>query len=327
QLSLFTADLLQSLGGVLDVRWINDGIVHIGGLCTAQGALQNIGQAGIGMTTFIIALHTFDTIWRHGGVTSLKWAYILIGTVWTFLVLTVAVSTSAHTNPPFYAPTPYWCWINSSYGNYRTALENFWLWMGLAVSVPYIPLLSWDAGRVTPGDPKWWTFKLNSGHVRSGERRTKLIMHVPPHSNCPCVRDSPRCALTYCLPVLPTALARWFLVVHDDVKPFATAEAHFLVRSIFSLSGICDVVAFKFTRSGLLLCSPAEESTNSDNADDETSVKTETDDLSEFSSADINLDHTAVADRLSSRLIYENTGSLRTASHRLLSSRNSLGLY
>ncbi|KAJ7835958.1 hypothetical protein B0H13DRAFT_2107597 [Mycena leptocephala] len=52
-LSLFTADLFQSLGVVMDVQWINDGIVHAGSLCTAQGVLQNIGQAGIAMTTFI----------------------------------------------------------------------------------------------------------------------------------------------------------------------------------------------------------------------------------------------------------------------------------
>ncbi|KAJ7512001.1 hypothetical protein B0H11DRAFT_1699795 [Mycena galericulata] len=254
-LSLFVADLFQSLGVVMDVRWINDGISQQGGLCNAQGVLQNIGQAGIAMTTFIITLHTFDSIWRHGGVNSLRWAYILIGTVWAFLILAIAISISVKTDPPFYAPTPYWCWINSNYPNYRIALENFWLWIGFAVSVLYIPLLFWDTGRVTPGDPKWWTFKLNSGDARSGQRRSKLII----------------CALAYCLPVLPTSLARWFLVVHGDVKPFATAEAQFLVKGIFSMSGVCDVIAFKFARSGLLLFSSdakEESEAESDKAED-----------------------------------------------------------
>ncbi|KAJ7459283.1 hypothetical protein FB451DRAFT_975606, partial [Mycena latifolia] len=245
-LSLFTADLFQSLGVVMDVRWINNGIVTIGGLCTAQGkarhqrVLQNIGQAAIAMTTFLITLHTFDSIWR-GGAVSEEWArkraYILVSIVWTFLILTVAISTSVHKDPPFYAPTPYWCWINSSYPNYRIAIENFWLWIGFTVSVLYVPLLLWDTGLIIPGDPEWWTFKLNSGDARRGERRSKLII----------------CALAYCLPVLPTSLARWFLVVHGDVKPFATAEAQFIVKGIFSLSGVCDVIAFKYARSGLLL--------------------------------------------------------------------------
>ncbi|KAJ7893850.1 hypothetical protein B0H14DRAFT_2559484 [Mycena olivaceomarginata] len=215
QLSLFLGDLFQSLGVVMDLRWINDGIVRVGDLCTAQGVLQNIGQAAIAMTTF-----------RHGGVKSLKLASILVGTIWLFLVLAVSISVSVKRNPAFYGPTPvgeflnftnvqiliceqYWCWINSSYPNYCTALENFWLWIAFAVSVLYVPLFFWDTGRITPGDPKWWTFKV-------------------------------------------TSLARWFLVVHGDVKSIATAEAQFIIKGIFSLSGVCDVIAFKFARSGLL---------------------------------------------------------------------------
>ncbi|KAJ6517795.1 hypothetical protein DFH09DRAFT_1194776 [Mycena vulgaris] len=237
-LSLFTADLFQSLGVVMDVRWINKGIVEVGEPCTAQGALQNIGQAGIAMTTFIITVHTFDSIWRgNGGATSVRWASILVAIVWTFLVLAIVISTSVHKDPPFYAPTPYWCWINSSYPKYRIALENFWLWIGFAVAILYVPLLFWDTGRTVPGDPQWWTFKLHTGDARNGERRSNFII----------------CALAYCLPVLPTSLARWFLVVRGDVNPFASAEAQFTVKGIFSLSGVCDVFAFKYARSGLLL--------------------------------------------------------------------------
>ncbi|KAJ7032179.1 hypothetical protein C8F04DRAFT_665153 [Mycena alexandri] len=244
-LSLFTADLFQSLGVVMDVRWINDGVVRVGALCTAQGVLQNIGQAGIAMTTLIITLQTFDSIWRRGGVTSLRWASILVGIIWVFLILTVAISASVHNDPAFYAPTPYWCWISSSYPNYRIALENFWLWIGFAVSVLYIPLLFFDTGRIIPGEPDWWTFKLHTRSSGNSERRSQLAII---------------CALAYCLPVLPTSLARWFLVVHGDVKPFASAEAQFIIKGIFSLSGVCDVVAFKYARSGLLLFgSTAEE--------------------------------------------------------------------
>jgi hypothetical protein len=225
QLSLFTADLLQSLGVVMDVRWINDGIVHVGSLCTAQGkpvlqfaniltfprcpaeyrpggnchddfcTLQlTVNLSDLTPTMQIITVNTFDSIWRRGGVT-LKWASILVGIVWTFLVLTVTISTSVHKKPPFYAPTPvctlpmvpdsalafvqYWCWINSSYPNYRIALENFWLWIGFAVSVLYIPLFFLDRGRVTPGDPEWWRFTLHTGDATKGDRRSKMIMYAP----------------------------------------------------------------------------------------------------------------------------------------------------
>ncbi|KAJ6580541.1 hypothetical protein DFH09DRAFT_1029846 [Mycena vulgaris] len=256
-LSLFTADLFQSLGVVMDVRWINNGIVEVGRLCTAQGVLQNIGQAGIAMTTFIITVHTFDSIWRgNGGVTLVRWASVLVSIVWIFLVLAVVISTSVHKDPPFYAPTQYWCWISSGYPKYRIALESFWLWIGFAVAILYVPLLFWDTGRIVPGDPQWWTFKLHNGDARNGECRSNFII----------------CALAYCLPVLPTSLARWFLVVHGDVKPFASAEAQFIVKGIFSLSGVCDVVAFKYARSGLLLF-PSDERPES--RESEASLKSE----------------------------------------------------
>jgi hypothetical protein len=37
------------------------------------------------------------------------------------------------------------------------------------------------------------------------------------------------------------------------VKPFAPAQAQFIIKGIFSLSGVCDVIVFKYARSGLLL--------------------------------------------------------------------------
>ena len=53
QFSLFSADLLQALGGSMELKWINDGFVQIGPVCTAQGFLQNIGQSGIAITTLV----------------------------------------------------------------------------------------------------------------------------------------------------------------------------------------------------------------------------------------------------------------------------------
>jgi len=60
-------------------------------------------------------------------------------------------------------------------------------------------------------------------------------------------------ALAYCIPVIPTSLARWFVVVHGDVKPNATSEAQFADKLIFSLSGLVDVIVFLLIRHGLLL--------------------------------------------------------------------------
>jgi hypothetical protein len=57
-----------------------------------------------------------------------------------------------------------------------------------------------------------------------------------------------RTALAYCLPVLPTGLARWFQIVHGDVKPFATPQAQMVIKGIFTLAGVIDVSVFWITR-------------------------------------------------------------------------------
>jgi hypothetical protein len=57
-----------------------------------------------------------------------------------------------------------------------------------------------------------------------------------------------RTALAYCLPVLPTGLSRWFLIVHGDVKPFATPQAQMVIKGIFTLAGAIDVLVFWIAR-------------------------------------------------------------------------------
>jgi hypothetical protein len=70
QLSLFIADLIQALGAIVNVKWLNEGNVFVGPLCSAQGrnrsaynirsAVLLIGNPGIiqqvGETS--VAIHT-----------------------------------------------------------------------------------------------------------------------------------------------------------------------------------------------------------------------------------------------------------------------------
>jgi hypothetical protein len=55
QLSLFLYDVLQAMGGILDIRWANNGIVTIGSYCTAQGTIQQIGELGVALITLVCA--------------------------------------------------------------------------------------------------------------------------------------------------------------------------------------------------------------------------------------------------------------------------------
>ncbi|KAK7694910.1 hypothetical protein QCA50_002098 [Cerrena zonata] len=48
-LSLLTSELIQAVGGIINVRWIKDATVTNGPMCTAQGALKQVGDVGVAL--------------------------------------------------------------------------------------------------------------------------------------------------------------------------------------------------------------------------------------------------------------------------------------
>jgi len=52
-LSLFSSEILQGLGAIMDVKWVHEGSVYCSDYCTAQGALQTIGETGVAMGTLV----------------------------------------------------------------------------------------------------------------------------------------------------------------------------------------------------------------------------------------------------------------------------------
>jgi len=41
------------MGGILNVRWVGDGIVATGPYCTAQGVIQQFGELGVAMIVLV----------------------------------------------------------------------------------------------------------------------------------------------------------------------------------------------------------------------------------------------------------------------------------
>jgi hypothetical protein len=54
--SLFVFDLLQAIGGVLNIRWAHNGIVTTGYYCTAQGIVEQIGELGVALIILVCLL-------------------------------------------------------------------------------------------------------------------------------------------------------------------------------------------------------------------------------------------------------------------------------
>jgi hypothetical protein len=53
QFSLLGFDILQAIGGILNIRWAHIGIVSTGPYCIAQGAVSQFGELGVAVITLV----------------------------------------------------------------------------------------------------------------------------------------------------------------------------------------------------------------------------------------------------------------------------------
>lgn len=246
-LSLFFADLVQALGAVMDVKWVNDGKVEIGNFCTAQGVMQQLGETGVAITTLVIAVYTFIGVWWRKGIRAPLTAKIIIGFVWVFVILAVAIGNITHRNKQelYQSPTPYWCWIGEGYMGFRIWGEYIWLWITLFFSLlAYIPLFFWSRGNITVSEETWWKFSIHrTANVEDpgGRRMTSLTMIAYP--------------LVYSILVLPLSVVRWvgFVQERGGRLSHIASSATLTVVTIYGLSGAMNVVLLFVTRPNSLL--------------------------------------------------------------------------
>jgi len=239
-LSLFLYDVLQAMGGILDVRWAHKGIVTVGPYCTAQGVIQQIGQLGVALLTLIFTVHTFVVALWSVGFRARRFAFGIVVLASLFVALWVGIGNGIHKN--LVVPTPYWCWIGPDYQVERLGGEYIWIWLALFASViMYIPLYFWTKGRLSIDPKKWYKFRLDKPDGVYPLRRAALGMLLYP--------------LAYSLMVLPLSIVRWSLFNHKKVSSAAT----FFGVTLFNLSGAINVLLFLIVRPQLLLFSPPEE--------------------------------------------------------------------
>ncbi|KDR75047.1 hypothetical protein GALMADRAFT_69340 [Galerina marginata CBS 339.88] len=242
--SLFSADVLQAIGAVMDVKWIQDGKVESGNFCNAQGIIQQLGETGVAMTTLAIAVYTFLGIWMGKGIKSIWITRAVVSLGWLFILLMVVIGTTVKRGPGkhYESPTPYWCWISEDYLQMRIWGEYFWFWITLAFSIViYVPLYLWSRGNIIIDNHSWWKFtfqkaSLNADPGQRGVRRRSLIMLAYP--------------LVYCVSILPISVVRWigFIQERNGGTSRISSTATAVVSTIYGLSGVCNVILLLTTR-------------------------------------------------------------------------------
>ncbi|KAF8497247.1 hypothetical protein F5888DRAFT_1613796 [Russula emetica] len=232
--SLFMFDLLQAIDGLLNIKWVHNGIVTTGPYCTAQGLIGQIGQLGVPLITLFLAVHTFVAAVLQVGLKARGVALGLVCLACVFITLWAAIGPGIHKN--YETPTPYWCWISPQFPGERFGGETAWMWAALFASVIlYIPLYFWAEGFWSVGVGYKFHWRSPDERVGYPQRRATLGILLYP--------------LAYSFIILPLTIARCLEFGQHNVPIAAT----FFGVTMFYLSGVINVVLFLIVRPRLLL--------------------------------------------------------------------------
>jgi hypothetical protein len=245
--SLFTFDAAQAVGAIMDLKWIIAGKVFVSPFCSAQGAVQQLGETGVAITTLAIAVHTFITVWWGIGIHATKAAWLVTFVIWLYVGLFVIIGNAVHANKStlYESPTPYWCWIGYDYKAQRIMGEYIWLWLTLIFSfAAYLPLFFSMRGNIAPGR-RWynWTWRSNPRLAKTPEARFARKR----------ARDMLAYPASYSLIALPLCIVRWVGFGREASGKSVPSSATIAAVSLFGLSGIVNVLLFLGTRPDRLL--------------------------------------------------------------------------
>ncbi|KII93804.1 hypothetical protein PLICRDRAFT_405927 [Plicaturopsis crispa FD-325 SS-3] len=241
-LNLLVSDLIQAIGGILNAKWLLDDRVTEGALCTAQGALKQVGDVGVALSSVIIAVHTLSIlVFRYEPRPST--AIIVLSAVWITIGLIIGVSFATHKGQTYYGDTQYWCWITTRYHVQQIVLEYLWMWLAAFFNIIiYIFLALVVRGFITVDGSK---IRIPNKREREGKRLSSSSIR----------RKGGVIALqmlfypaVYIVTVIPISVVR-FTAFGGYHIPFAgTAVADV----IFALSGVLNVILFSLTRPKLM---------------------------------------------------------------------------
>jgi len=233
-MSLVIADLVQAIGGMPNWKWMLDAHLTEGSLCTFQSLFLNMGNVAIALSILSIALHTFFVLilrWR----VSRKTLRIVVAGIWCLTALIVGVCNRGQKH--YYGDTGYWCWITQDHPIERIAGEYVWLWISFFVMIGlYVFMFLVMRGIVKmPND-------VDDGGMTEEEQEEKhelniayLMLFYP---------------AVYLICIAPVSISRWIDWSRPNHHP--PPAAIIFSNTIFSLSGVFNVILFSITRPTLV---------------------------------------------------------------------------
>ncbi|KAF9050121.1 hypothetical protein BJ165DRAFT_1592200 [Panaeolus papilionaceus] len=126
--NLMLADLIQAIALFPNVKWMINGEISIGALCTTQAVLKHIGIVGVSLTSLMIAIHTFVVLVLRWRVSRLASA-LMVFAIWVSVAIIVGIPNIVHRNATYYGEAGYWCWIHDAFPTERIVAHYLWIWL------------------------------------------------------------------------------------------------------------------------------------------------------------------------------------------------------
>lgn len=250
-LNLMVADLIQGLGVTPNIKWMADGVISEGRLCTTQAVLKQIGIVGVALTSSAIAFHTFCVLVLHWKEPPQLPKYVIVG-IWTLTALILGSANAVHRNEVYYGPTQFWCWITDEFKAEQIVTEYLWVWIsGFSMIILYSIMFAVIHRWMNIAQGIHWYNQPHKGSldVESDDDK-KLEIRAIANSMLyfPAV---------YIVCVIPNSLARWLYFTDRHPPPLLTLFAN----TIYDLSGLCNLILFLLTRPTAVVGSPKDKTT------------------------------------------------------------------
>jgi len=240
------ADLIKSIGEVVNLQWAANGAVEVGNVCSFQGIARQLGGVATSIWSVVIALHLFNLLFWRWEPRKYSCYATCLG-CWSLAGMVAFIGpTVVRTNDKgdFWGIAGYWCWITQPYSSGRIVLEYLWMFLSSAISfILYSTILLRLRGNIYTVEGHWrirwistensWRLKLTQDNVDAQIIKVvRILLWFP---------------VLYIFTVLPMAICRW--VEDDDL--FVPFTAVFITNIPFSLSGLLTVSLFYFADRAL----------------------------------------------------------------------------
>jgi len=247
-LSLLFANLVHSVGSLLNIKWLMEGYSDVGTFCTVQGVFNQVGPVAVAINTIAIAIWTFVTLWSLRGVQEhLRPAWYMILAIWLVVFLVTAAPDLKYRKQEhrYWKPTPLWCTISKDYEHARLFGKYLWFWIAFLSFILYLPLALLARRNLTRDRNARLGFRLHQRRERDDEPGEALLysMIAYPVSNA--------------FLIIPLSIVRWNQLTGS--KPIRTGGS-IAAQTIFDLNGFVNVMLLVFYRPGLFKV-PVEEPT------------------------------------------------------------------